>query len=378
MIDLSKTAVWGFLIIRFTVAGGAKFVLRWPEHVDIIWLKGERRMSRVLIIGGGTPKILLTAGALCAFSEKGIRFDVISASGPSILPALLYVSPKGKQPSEALRDMMEIGLDDTLYDMLQYNYKVFIEPGPFAEMQRQLANAFRSFFQPFCQSTGVPFPRFQRDLVELWCRMLSPTKLNPEDKGLYKNALFDKRLVDFEELKNITAEFYVNAYNITDKRMEMFSKEEITPDHYCAAVSVPFLHAPYKVNRKCYYEGPTIHALNYAVLEKHPEIETIVLFDGFDAGKMLRVPKHLYDALIMSVIIPRSGLAKKDTELFELENQSGKRKLLKVAFDIPAERYSDLMDWKYGNLKALFDIGYESGMKFYDEHRKELAKGGRN
>ncbi|MCP4346689.1 MAG: patatin-like phospholipase family protein [Desulfobacterales bacterium] len=334
-------------------------------------------MSHALIIGGGTPKILLMAGALCAFEEKGVKFDVVSASGPSVLPALLYVAPKGKGPREALENMAEVGLEDSLYELLQYNFKIFTEPGPFADMHRQFTDLLTSFVPPFFNNKDLPFYRFQRDFAEMGCRMLSPWRINPDDKGLYKNALFNKDLVDFEKLKNIRTSFYINAYNITDKRMESFSKEEITPEHYQAAVSVPFLHAPYKVNRKYYYEGPAIHALNYKVLEKHPEINTIVLFDMFDVKKMLRVPRHLYDALIMSVIVPRSGLAKRDTEVFELENNMSdkKRKLLKLVFDIPDSYSHNLLDWKYSNLKNLFDIGYESGLKFYNTCKKDLVQG---
>jgi predicted acylesterase/phospholipase RssA len=38
--------------------------------------------------------------------------------------------------------------------------------------------------------------------------------------------------------------FYINAYNITDRCMDVFSKQEITVEHYLACSSFPFIYPP--------------------------------------------------------------------------------------------------------------------------------------
>ena len=51
-----------------------------PNHKKAVWS------------GGGAPNPGLMAGALVAFLEKGVEFDVISASGAGALMGLLYTA----------------------------------------------------------------------------------------------------------------------------------------------------------------------------------------------------------------------------------------------------------------------------------------------
>jgi hypothetical protein len=46
--------------------------------------------KKALVIGGGAPNSALVAGALVAFVDRGVRFDVISTSGAGALMGLLY------------------------------------------------------------------------------------------------------------------------------------------------------------------------------------------------------------------------------------------------------------------------------------------------
>ena len=47
----------------------------------------------------------LMAGALAGFEEKGITFDVVSASGAGALAGLLWLAPKAAAPADALRSV---------------------------------------------------------------------------------------------------------------------------------------------------------------------------------------------------------------------------------------------------------------------------------
>jgi NTE family protein len=133
-----------------------------------------------------------------------------------------------------------------------------------------------------------------------------------------------------------------------------------------------------RMNGKLYFEGAAVDCLNYkSLVGKHPEVDTIVVFDVLGSDKLFREPRDLYDAWVLSIITPLVEIARDDTKIFDLKDNRGPdgealRKLLKVEFDIPGEHLPRGLDWSYGNRSTLFDIGYQSGSKFYEKHRMDL------
>src|SRR5215472_794326 len=98
--------------------------------------------KRVLVLGGGAPNLTLMSGALLAFHDRGLTFDVFSLSGAGAVVGLCYLAPKGLTPAEALRNTMNFGVSDAIYSLFPLNYKVFFKDGPLAE-------AFRSYWRKF-------------------------------------------------------------------------------------------------------------------------------------------------------------------------------------------------------------------------------------
>ena len=86
----------------------------------------EGRSKTALVLGGGAPNSALMAGALAAFEERGVRFDVVSTSGAGALVGLLWLAPKGASPGAALRNWVNAYVDDTIYGLFPVNYKVFL------------------------------------------------------------------------------------------------------------------------------------------------------------------------------------------------------------------------------------------------------------
>ena len=336
-------------------------------------------MSRALILGGGAPNMTLMSGALYALDEKGVKFDVISTSGAGMFIGLLYVAPKDISSQQALKNVVDVSVSDWIYQWLPVNYKVFRKPGVGAE-------AYRNFIEnlPWVKAiidieNPTPAQRFFSDWIQLIINAFSPTDLTYMSKGLCAHMPFITDLVDFEKIKNIEPEFYINAYNVTDHRMENFSKNQITVEHFFAALSFPFIYPPTNINGKYYIEGAVVDCLNYkSLVENHPEVDTIVVFDILGCDKLFREPRDLYDAWVLSIITPIIEIARDDTKIFELKFNIGPegkplRKLLKVKFDIPEEHLSYVLDWSYDNLNTLFNVGYQSGLKFYENHKKDLV-----
>jgi len=166
----------------------------------------------------------------------------------------------------------------------------------------------------------TPAQRLFSDWIQLIISAFSPTDLTQMSKGLCAHMPFITDLVDFEKIKNIEPEFYINAYNVTDRRMDNFSKREITVEHYFASSSFPFIYPPTNINGKLYFEGAVVDCLNYkSLVENHPEVDTIVVFDILGCDKLFREPRDLYDAWVLSMITPIIEIARDDTKIFELK-----------------------------------------------------------
>ena len=335
-------------------------------------------MPTALVLGGGAPNLTLMSGALTALTEKKVKFDVISTAGAGTFIGLLYAASKNGSPLEALKDTVNISISDWIYQFFPVNYKVYQKPGAGARIYRDMVDTLPWINTMIHPEHPTSWQRFFSDWLQLVISTLSPTDLTPMSKGLCAHMPFITEWVDFEKLRQLKYEFYINAYNITDRRMDIFSKDEITLQHYFACSSFPFIYPPTQIDGKLYFEGAAVDCLNYkSLVEKHQEIDTIVVFDVLGSDKLFREPRDLYDAWVLSIITPLVEIARDDTKLFEWQYNRGPdgkplRKLLKVKFEIPEDHLPRVLDWSHSNLSTLFDIGYQSGLNFYEKHKKEI------
>lgn len=325
-----------------------------------------------LVLGGGAPNATLMSGALVAFAEAGVHFDVISTAGAGALIGLLYVAPAKGTPIEALKQTTEMGVADAIYDHFPINYKVFQKSGVAADLYRRML-AMNPLAQSIATEHGdSAMEKLFSDWVQLLFTSACPTDLNGRSLGLCASVPFLEETVDFDALRNIEAAFYINAYNITDRRMENFSKAEITADHCRAALAFPFLYPPYPITdpktgaEKYYYEGAAHDCLNYKALVDHePEVKRIVVFDVLGADELMRTPRDLYDAWLLSIITPLVEIARDDTKIFEaVHNHDNARQLFKVPFDIPKDHLVEALDWSRSNLETLFAVGRDSARRY--------------
>lgn len=338
-------------------------------------------MSTALVLGGGAPNLTLMSGALSALIERKVKLDVITTAGAGTFIGLLYAAPKGEDPLQTLKNTINIGISDWIYQFFPVNYKVYQKPGAGAQIYRNLLDHLPWTKAITDLDHASPMQRLFTDWLQLVLCSFSPSDLTPMSKGLCAHMPFITDWVDFDKLREVDFEFYINAYNITDRRMDIFSKQEITLEHYFASSSFPFLYPPTRINGAVYFEGAAVDCLNYkSLVEKHPEVDTIVVFDVLGSDKLFREPRDLYDAWVLSIITPLVEIARDDTKIFELKHNRGPdgkplRKLMKVKFEIPPEHLPKVLDWSHSNLKTLFEIGYQSGSKFYEQHKMDLETG---
>jgi NTE family protein len=334
-----------------------------------------------LVLGGGAPNATLMSGALVAFDEAGVKFDVISTAGAGALIGMLYLAPAKGKPRDALRKTIDMGVADAIYDHFPVNYKVFQKPGAMADLYRTMLQ-----MNPLAQSLAnqhgeSTVEHLFADWVKLIFSSYCPSNLHSGSHGLCANVPFLEDIVDFAALREASTAFYINAYNITDGCMDNFCKDEITADHCRAALAFPFLYPPFplkndKGEEKYYYEGAAHDCLNYKALVEHEaDVKRIVVFDVLGADQLMRRPRDLYDAWLLSMIVPLVELARDDTKIFKAEyNKNNERELFQVPFNIPKEQIPESLDWSRSNLETLFNVGYASAKTYLagDEGSKLL------
>ena len=351
-------------------------------------------MANALLLGGGAPTLTLQSGALAALLDKDVKFDAISTAGAGMLVGLLYAAPKGTSPRQALENTREMGVHDTIYDLFPVNFKVFHKPGYMADAYRRALHLLPRL-APGQDLASRLFADWLALMFATWC----PSDLSERSLGLCGHAPWIDEVVDFGKLQSFPGEFYMNAYCIEDHQMEIFTKDQITPDHFRAALAFPLIYPPFKFNGKTYIEGSAIDTLCFEGLLKYRDdrlqrekagktrtqklavlepLRNVVVFDVLSSKKIIREPRSLYDAWIQSIMIPLVEIAKDDIELFEHKyNQEWQLNLLRIKFDIPEEHWPYVLDWSYSNLCTLYDIGYAAGEKFYAENEQDLRAAAR-
>ena len=342
--------------------------------------------KKALLIGGGAPNSTLIAGALTAFYDRGVEFDVISASGAGVLMGLLYTAPLGANPREALRKWAEDGISGMIYKMIPVNFKVFIKPGAKAHSYRDALTAF-----PMAGSFFENFPKgFSSDAWDDWQQLMlaamSPSDLSAKSLGLCASLPFAEQAIDFAAVPRIKPQFYINAYNLTKGEMTIWDKRQITPAHVRASLSFPFIYAPTEIDGDDYIEGAALDTVNFTPFTgpdetlAHPDLETLVVLDILGDSRLLRKPRNLYDAWVRSIITPLVKISNSNLRLFELEHNTDhatgkpKRRLLKVDLtgQIPEDHWPEVLDWSQSNMTLLFDVAYRAAIAFCEEHAEVL------
>ena len=344
---------------------------------------------KALLISGGAPNSSLVAGALVAFIDRGVAFDVISTAGAGALMGLLYAAPQGGDARAALAQWANVGVADAIYDWFPVNYKVFMKPGTAATAYRNalLKSPFtRRLFDTFAPDA---INGLWADWMRLGLAALSPTDLTANSLGLCAHLPFAAQAIDFAAVPEIAPEFYINAYNMTRGEMTIWGKDQITVEHIQAAFAFPMIYPPYRIGGDEYIEGSAIDTINFKALVSddpaapglHRDLDTLVIFDILGLDKLIRAPRSLYDSWVHSIITPLVQLSKDDVKLFELLHNvdpatgKPKRNLLKVDLTahVPENHWPKMLDWSTSNLKLLFDAGYQAGLAFCDEHAALLA-----
>jgi len=328
-----------------------------------------------VVISGGAPTLHIAAGALCAFCEKEVKFDVVACSGAGALPGLLYLAPKRGNPIDALKGVVNLNIHDAIYDLIPNNYKVFFKYGPFSNIFYRLGQMLPHF--PPDQLASSPLKRLVNDWIDLVTAAVTPTTLTYWSKSVLNRVQVVNDLVDWNKLASLPQHFFLNAFSLDTRELQVFRKTDMSPDAFYAALAMPWLYPPTSATAATaplYTEGashdPT--AIEAVLENKQPELskmDSIVVIDTISAD-LWTDPESIYEALELTIMDPIVTLAENVAALYSLQdvifNKSTPTypKVYRLRYEIPPWQRGKLLEWSYSNAVSLWNIGHRAALTF--------------
>ena len=368
--------------------------------------------KRALVLGGGAPNFTLMSGALLALHQAGIVFDLIYMAGAGGVVGLVYLAPKGLTPEQGLLNTMNYGISDPIYAMCPVNYKLFNKGGPAAEAFRDYWNSLPPVQAAKRQLYMTNEQKLAADWLLFQGAMMCPMDVNYYTKGVCAHVPFIEDVVDFDALKTVKPDYYLNAYCIEDEEVVEFGKPgrgipELDIHHFRAALSFPYIYPPYRIDGKSYYEGAAMDCLNLMGAMHNEQggldIDQVVVFDVVRPFVIHR-PRSLWDAYAQSIMVPLVASAEQELSMFMhwvdtgyvvspvtpcmpgklydklhgvLTSQDDPTppalEVYPLGFKIPKSYQPFMLEWSKSNLENLFHMGYMAGQEFVMHRGAELV-----
>ncbi len=268
-------------------------------------------------------------------------------AGAGAVVGLHYLAPKGLKSNdmfspEALENTVNFGVSDAIHEILPINYKVFTKAGPSADLFNEFWHSLPEVREATRQSGVNDDEALLSDGLLLAGAMLCPMEVNFSDLGICGHAKFLDDLIDFEALQRIDPndiEIEINAFCIEEQKLVDFTNYEcnadgtpildgagrlipkaITVDHLRAALAFPFLHAPYKIGNKHYFEGAAIQCLNDYTPDEAKDVEWFIVLDPLRSS-MIGMPSNLWEAFALSIIMPTAGLTELGRDILKFKKK---------------------------------------------------------
>jgi len=322
-----------------------------------------------IVLSGTAPAMTLMSGAMLAFAEHDIEFEVISTAGVGGLIGMLYLAAKDKTREEALRALPNLFVSDWIYRFFPVNFKVFHKYGPYATAFYQV----RKSMPKFDIAPGEPSPlrRFANDWMDLWATALTPPSMGTASNALMSHVPLIDDLVDFNLLAGSRTRFYLNAFSLYDRRLKLYDNQTVTPDVYNGAQAMFMLFPPVKAGSDLLVTGashdPT--ALQAIWTKERDRLWGVLALEPF--GKHFwRAPRGVYDAFQLMLMNPIASLQELtfgmygQTEVL-LDRAAAPPTTLPRLYTMSVVLNPDstrLLNWSYENAVALQKIGHRTAL----------------
>lgn len=334
-----------------------------------------------IALGGTAPAMTLMSGAMLAFDECNVEFDVISTTGVGGLIGMLYLAPKGKSRKQALSDLPNLFVSDWLYQFVPVNFKVFHKNSPFAAKFYDLRKHMREQLDKL-PIAGDEAKRFIGDWMELWATALTPVSSQFARSGFMSHVPLVDDLVDFKLLNEITrTRFYLNAFSLVTRRLRIFDnwdKRDLSVDNYNGAQAMYMLFPPVQTPEDLLMTGATRDPTGLqAVWTKERDNLWGVLTMDPHAECFWRQPTDAYDAFQLMLMNPIVHLQRLILALYArtdalvnsppagaTPNPGGVKlpRLYSIKAAIPKDHWPNMFKWTRENAMVLQKAGYEAAL----------------
>lgn len=365
----------------------------------------NKAKKRAIALSGGGPVVGLEIGALRAFEENDINFDIYSCACVGSWVGCLYNSlPKESDRIKIMECFFrdEIFIPDDIYESFPIDYKVF---------RMNYLNDYLKVVEKLFDYNTYKYLFLPQRIFEFGCALIQnpPTEmddyfyrisegiaLNPMVRfmaqlqykvgksgvaGLISSNKFVDKFIDFEQLNKSDTLVYLNAYDLSEKKLKTFINRthhtfnDIDADALMAGSSV--LH--YTENRTIdgekfkYCEGAVIDTVNLDVLlDEHQDLDEIWVVKIADYNEV-RPPENLIESELISVMLPFDTISNDDIKLFtyRLEEHNRKNNKNIRLINVDMEYGNVNYHWNHSNLQQGIETGYKGALKKISHYRDE-------
>jgi predicted acylesterase/phospholipase RssA len=338
-----------------------------------------------IVLSGTAPAMTLMSGAMLAFAEREVEFEVISTTGVGGLIGMLYLAPKGGDRKKALRELKNLFVSDWLYRLVPINFKVFHKYSSLAPTFYRLRKALPRFTIP--PDDPSELKRLFNDWMELWATVLTPPSYEAIREAFMSHVPLVEDLVDFDKLKASTTRFYLNAFSLATRRLRIFNHTQVTPDIYNGAQAMFMLFPPVATDHDLLATGATRDPTGLQAIwstTERDKLQAVLALDPLPHC-FWRKPTDAYDAfqlMLMNPIVALQQLmyalyAKTDALVNGLPANSppAVAAIPNAPFKIPRlfgipittiahDDEPRMLKWTHTNAVALQDAGYRAALPF--------------
>lgn len=324
-----------------------------------------------IVLSGTAPAMTLMSGVMLAFAKYNIEFEVISTAGVGGLIGMLYLAAKDKTREEALKALPNLFVSDWMSRFVPVNFKIFHKYGPYATPFYQMRKSLPKF--DIAPDDPSPLRRFANDWMDLWATALTPPSLGTTRNALMSHVPLIEDLVDFRLLAGSQTRFYLNAFNLYDRRLKLYDNRDnmVIPDVYNGAQAMFMLFPPVRAgnNNKLVTGASHDPTALQAIWTKERDLWGVLALEPF--GKHFwRAPTDVYDAFQLMLMNPIASLQEimfgvyGQTELL-LSSVAAPPTSLPRLWMMPIELNPDstrMVKWSHENAIALQKIGYRTAL----------------
>ena len=327
-----------------------------------------------IVLNGTAPAMTLMSGAMLAFDEMGVDFDVISTTGAGALIGMLYLAPKGPSRRKALEELPNLFMSDWLYKVCPINVKVFHKYGALAEKFYDLRKSLPQI--EVDAKDPAPFKRLVNDWLHVWATALTPPSIETSSKAFMSHVPLVETLVDFAKLQTSDTHFYVNTFSLWTKRLRYFDNrgnnkpgvDLVNTDIYNAAQAMFMLFEPVRIPGDLLTTGATRDPTALQAIWTHERgLQHVLTLDPVSDAAW-RTPRNAYDAFQLMLMNPVAALQELTLALyatFEESLSASQRRLPRLAHvpaPVPPPDQATMWQWTHGNALKLQEIGYAGAL----------------